>query len=67
MRRIHSLIQDFSIAPLQVHYTTQRRSRHSADNVWKVHAEAPPATVSEGLVQDPYVAAKEGFEVYKIS
>ena len=26
------------------------------------HAEAPQATVSEGLAQGPYVAARAGFE-----
>src|SRR6218665_531693 len=41
---------------------TQRRSRHSTDTVSEFHAEAPQATASEGLAQDPYVAARAGFE-----
>src|SRR6218665_120444 len=42
--------------------TTQRRSRHSTDTVPEFHAEAPQATVSEGLAQGPYVAARAGVE-----
>jgi len=30
--------------------------------VSEFHAEAPQATVSEGLAQGPYVAARAGFE-----
>jgi len=30
--------------------------------VSQFHAEAPQATVSEGLAQGPYVAARAGFE-----
>ena len=37
-------------------------SRHSTDTVSEFHAEAPQATVSEGLAQGPYVAARAGFE-----
>jgi len=59
---IHSFIQATSIAHLQVHYTTQRRSRHSTDTVSEFHAEAPQATASEGLDQGPYVAARAGFK-----
>ena len=42
--------------------TTQRRSRHSTDTVSEFHTEAPQATVSEGLAQGPYVAARAGFK-----
>ena len=42
--------------------TTQRRSRHSTDNVSESHAEASQESVSEGLAQGPYVAARAGFE-----
>ena len=38
------------------------RSRHSTDTMPEFHAEAPQATVSEGLAQGPYVAASEGVE-----
>ena len=58
---IHSFIHAISIAPLQV-TNTQRRSRHSVDTVSKFQAEAPQATVSEGLAQGQYVAAIAGFE-----
>jgi len=51
-----------SKALLQANTTTQRRSRHSTDNVSKVHAGVPQATASEGLVQGPYVAARVRFE-----
>ena len=47
-------IQTISIAPLQAHNTTQRRSRHNTDTVSDFHAEAPQATGSEGLAQGPY-------------
>ena len=30
--------------------------------MWKFHAEAPQATVSEGLAQGSYLAARVGFE-----
>ena len=32
------------------------------DTVSEFHAEAPQATVSEGLAQCPYVGARAGFE-----
>ena len=32
------------------------------DTVLEFHAEAPQLTVSEGLVQVPYVAARAGFK-----
>ena len=47
-----SFIQDIFLAPLQVHSTTQRRSRHSTNAVSKFHAKAPQTTASEGLVQE---------------
>src|SRR6218665_2708030 len=61
---IHSFIQTISIAPLQVHYYSeaQRHFRHSTDTVSEFRAEAPQATVSEGLAQGPYVAASAGLE-----
>src|SRR6218665_2701884 len=46
---IHLFIQAISIAPLQVHYCTQRRSQNSTDTATEFHAEAPQATASEGL------------------
>src|SRR6218665_2448982 len=39
---------------------TQRHSRHSTDTVLELHAEAPQATVSEGLAQGPYLPARAG-------
>src|SRR6218665_672061 len=41
---------------------TQRHSRHSTNTVPEFHAEAPQATLSEGLAQGPYVAARVGVE-----
>ena len=32
------------------------------DTVSEFHAEVPQVTASEGLAQDPYVAARAGFE-----
>ena len=42
--------------------STQKRSQHSTDTVPKFHAEAPQATVSEGLDQGSYVAERAGVE-----
>src|SRR6218665_3316143 len=42
--------------------TTQKHSRHSTDTVPEFHAEAPHATVSEGLAQGLYVVARAGVE-----
>src|SRR6218665_1336126 len=42
--------------------TTQRLSRHSMQTLSEFHAGAPQATVSEGLAQVSYVAARAGFE-----
>ena len=42
--------------------TTQRRSRHSTDTAPEFCAEAPQATVIEGLAQGLYVAVREGVE-----
>ena len=38
------------------------RSRHTTNTVPEFHGEAPQATVSEGLAQGPYVAARAGVE-----
>ena len=45
-------------------YTSDSRviSLICIDTVSEFHAEAPPPTVSEGLAQGPYVAARAGFE-----
>ena len=59
---IHSFIQAISIAPIQMSTTTQRRSRHSTDTVPEFHSEAPQETVSKGLAQNPYMAARAGVE-----
>jgi len=40
--------------------TTQKRSRHSTGS--KFHAEAPLATVSEGLAQGTYAAVRARFK-----
>ena len=53
MAHSQSFIQIISIAPMQA-YTAQGRSRHSTDTVPKFHAEAPQATMSEGLAQGLY-------------
>src|SRR6218665_2853356 len=42
--------------------TTHWRSRHNTDSVLEFHTEAPQATVSEGLAQGPYMAARLGVE-----
>ena len=64
---IHSFIRSFihssyfysaSLSPP----TTQRRFRHSTDTVPEFHVEAPQATVSKGLAQGSYVAARAGVE-----
>jgi len=52
----HSFIQALSIAPLQVHYHSG--APDSTDTVPEFHDEAPQATVSKGLAQGPYVAAR---------
>jgi len=38
-------------------FSSLRCSRHSTDTVPELYAEAPQATVSEGLAQGPYVKA----------
>ena len=54
---IHSFIH--SIAPLRVHYYSEvLPTQH--DTVPEFHGEAPQATVSEGLAQGRYVAARVG-------
>src|SRR6218665_1675680 len=56
-----SFIQAISIAPFQVYYYSEAL-RHSTDTVPEFEAEASQATVSEGLTQGPYVAARPGVE-----
>ena len=53
-----------SFWPLQVHYYSLLRGTpdYSTDTVTEFHAEAPQATVSKGLYQDPYMAARAGVE-----
>jgi len=63
----HSFIQAISIAPLQVHYYSKERSRHSTDTVLEFHAKAPQATANERLAQGPYVAAKAGCQTCQMS
>jgi len=46
--------------------TTQKRPRHSTDTVPGFHAETPQATVSEGVAQGPYVAARAGPSGWKV-
>ena len=58
---IHSFIQAISIAPLQVHYYSEALPTQHGYCA-EFHTEAPQATVSEGLVQGPYVAARAGVE-----
>src|SRR6218665_1581169 len=55
-------IHYISIMPLQVHYNSEALPTTVIDTVSEFHAEAPQATVSEGLAQGPYVAARAGFE-----
>ena len=47
-----SFIYAISIAPF----------KSSTDTVLEFHTEAPQATVSEGLAQGPYMAARAGVE-----
>ena len=56
---IHSFIQAISIAHLQVHYYSEALPM---DTVPEFYAEAPQATVSEGLGQGLYAAARAGVE-----
>src|SRR6218665_83258 len=59
---IHSFIHATSIPPLfkVSHYHSE--ALHSTNFVSEFHAEAPQATTSEGLAQDPCVSARAGFE-----
>src|SRR6218665_188449 len=59
---INSFIQAFSLAPLQVRYYSKALQAQHGYYVSEFHAEAPQATVSEGLAKGPYVAARVGFE-----
>ena len=56
---IHSFIQAISIAPFQVHLKSLL-TQHGY--CVEFHTEASQTTVSEGLAQGPYVAARAGFE-----
>ena len=46
-------------------WALQKRSSPTTaiDTVWSLHAEALQATVSQGLAQGSYVAARAGFEL----
>src|SRR6218665_2212450 len=59
---INSFIQAFSLAPLQVRYYSKALQTQHRYYVSEFHAEAPQATVSEGLTKGPYGAARGGFE-----
>ena len=63
---IHSFTQANSKTPLQVHNTTQRRSRHSTDTVWLcVGVSSRSATGNYKWRTCPrflYVASRAGFE-----
>src|SRR6218665_1974849 len=58
---IHSFILDISIAPLQVHYYSEALPTAALILCQSKHAKALQTTVSEGLAQGPYVAARVGF------
>ena len=58
----HSFIPDISIAPFQVHYYSEALPTTALLLCRSQHTEALQATVSEGLAQGPYVAARLGFE-----
>ena len=51
-----------SIVPLQVHCYSEALPTTALILCRSQHAEVLPATMSEGLAQDPYVAARVGFE-----
>jgi len=53
-------ISDISITPLQVHYYSEVLTTTALLLCRNLHAEALQATVSEGLAQDPYMAARVG-------
>src|SRR6218665_661170 len=57
-----SFIPAISIAPLQVLYTTQRRSRLQHGYCIGVSRRSAQATVGKGLAQGPYVAARAEVE-----
>src|SRR6218665_869721 len=58
----HSFILDISIAPLQVHYYSKVLPTTALILCRSQHGEALQATVSEGLAQGLYMAARVGFE-----
>jgi len=51
-----------SIAPLQVHCYSEALLTKASILCWSQHTEVLQATVSEGLAQGPYVAARVLFE-----
>src|SRR6218665_310699 len=55
-------IPDISIAPLQVHYYSEELPTTALILCRSQHTKALQATVSEGLAQGPYVAARVGFK-----
>src|SRR6218665_1600164 len=59
---VHSFIPAISIAPLQVLYTTQRRSRLQHGYCIGVSRRSAQATAGKGLAQGHYVTAKAGVE-----
>jgi len=59
---VDSFIHSVSIAPLQVHYYSEALLTQHGYTVSEFHAEAPQATVSQGLAHDLYMAARAGFE-----
>src|SRR6218665_4019595 len=59
---IHSFIPAISIAPLQVLYYTQRRSRLQHGYCIGVSRRSAQANAGKGLAQGPYVTARAGVE-----
>jgi len=59
---IHSFFLDISKMLLQVHYYSGAFLTTALILCWSEHDEALQATVSEGLAQGPFAAARMGFE-----
>ena len=59
---IQSFIPGIYIAPLQVLFYSEALPTTIVILCRSLHAEALQTTVSEGLTQGPYVAARVGFE-----
>ena len=57
-----SFLPDTFKAPLQVHYYSEALPTAALILCRNKHAEALQTTMSEGLAQGPYVAAKVEFE-----